>query len=167
MTEIMHYLGKIQICAWRRARFAIGASLALMLLAIAPANASDIKIEQAWTRVTAKGVPVGGGFFKITNSGSVTDRLVAAHLPTAGRVEIHKTSMADGVMRMRHMEKGVEIKPGETVTFKPGGLHLMFMMLKKPIKMGKPLRGSLTFEKAGKIAVEFAVAPMGSPRPPR
>lgn len=148
-------------------RIVIGALVMLMAFAFFPAHASEIKIEQAWTRVTPKGVPVGGGFLKIRNTGSAADRLIAATFPLAGRVEIHKTSMVKGVMQMRHMEKGIVIKPGETVTFKPGGLHLMFMMLKQPIAMGQKLSGSLTFEKAGKIVVEFAVAPMGSPRPPK
>jgi copper(I)-binding protein len=34
--------------------------------------------------------------------------------------------MSDGVLKMRKMEHGLEIKPVETLELKPGGYHLMF-----------------------------------------
>ena len=40
--------------------------------------------------------------------------------------------MDGNVMRMRELEKGLEIPPGATVELKPGGFHIMFMGLKAP-----------------------------------
>ena len=48
---------------------------------------------------------------------------------------------------------------------KPGGLHVMFMDLKQPLKHGEKLKGTLVFEKAGKIEIEYEVAPIGAAGP--
>src|SRR5262249_31189687 len=115
-------------------RFAIALLLALFAL---PALAADYKvgaleIRQPWTRVTPPTAQAGGGVLVVTNTGATPDRLVAAKSPTAERVEVHEMKMDGNVMRMRAVEKGVEIPPGGTVELKPGGLHVMFMGLKAP-----------------------------------
>jgi copper(I)-binding protein len=70
--------------------------------------------------------------------------------------------MDKGVMKMRPVPDGVEIKPGETVELKPGSFHIMMTDLKKPIERGKPFKASLTFEKAGPVEVEFTVVAQGA-----
>lgn len=132
-----------------------------------PAVARDfekgpIKIEQPWTRATPGGAKVGGGFMKITNTGTTPDRLVAIKTDVSGVVEIHEMKMVDGVMKMRALGAGIELAPGQTVELKPGGYHVMFMDLKTPIAKDKPVKATLVFEKAGEVAVEFAVAPIGA-----
>ena len=64
-------------------------------------------------------------------------------------------------MRMKPVEGGLEIGPGATVELKPGGFHLMFMDLKEPLKEGQTIKGTLVFEKAGSVAVEYAGARHG------
>lgn len=124
-----------------------------------------IRIEAPWTRATPKGAQVGGGYLKITNTGKQSDRLIGGSLPIAGRFEVHEMAIVDGVMRMRELPKGLEIKPGETVELKPGGYHVMFMQLKEPLVAGKPIRGTLVFERAGTVEVEYLVAPVGAREP--
>ncbi len=60
---------------------------------------------------------------------------------------------------MRPLPDGVAIKPGETVELKPEGAHIMFLNLKTSLDADQYVDGSLTFEKAGKIDVEFYVEP--------
>jgi copper(I)-binding protein len=72
--------------------------------------------------------------------------------------------MADGVMRMRKLDKGLEIKPGQTVELSPGGYHIMFLGLSEGLKQGRPIKGTLQFEKAGTIEVEYRVEPIGAPK---
>ena len=55
----------------------------------------------------------------------------------------------------------LEIPAGKTVELKPGSYHLMMMNLSRPLAKGEKVKGSLTFEKAGKVDVEFAVEAMG------
>ena len=122
-------------------------------------------ITAPWTRATPKSAPVAGGFVKITNTGSESDWLIGGSFTGAGRVEVHEMATDNGVMRMRQLANGLEIKPGQTVELKPGGFHLMFMELKQPTVEGKPIRGTLTFRKAGSVEIDFAVAPIGGPAP--
>ena len=148
-------------------------SFCLFLLALAmafasPAGAHDynigsLTIGHPWVRATPKGAAVAGGYLKITNKGKEADRLIGGSAAFAGRVEIHEMSEESGVMKMRHLPKGIEIKPGETVELKPGAVHVMFMDLKVPlVKDQKPRpKGTLVFEKAGTVEVEYAVEAVG------
>jgi uncharacterized protein YcnI len=128
-------------------------------------KAGTLNIEQPWSRATPGGAKVGGGYLRITNGGTTPDRLVGGSFPLAGKVEVHEMRMEGDVMRMKPVEGGLEIKPGATVELKPGGFHLMFMDLKEPLKEGQTVKGTLTFEKAGSVAVEYAVRGMGGAAP--
>ncbi len=68
-------------------------------------------------------------------------------------------------MKMAPVENGLVIKPGETVTLKPGGLHLMFLGLKDPLKKGESVKGSLSFAKAGSVPVSFTVEALAAKAP--
>ncbi|MEX2034365.1 MAG: copper chaperone PCu(A)C [Xanthobacteraceae bacterium] len=143
---------------------------AMLALTATAAFAADYKVgslevKNPWARATPKGAAVGGGYMTITNTGTTPDRLVGFSSPAAGKFEIHEMTMDDGVMKMRPLAGGLEIKPGQTVEFKPGGYHLMFMGLKQPFEKGKWVKGTLTFEKAGKVEVEYAVEAIGAPAP--
>jgi periplasmic copper chaperone A len=119
-------------------------------------------IVAPWTRATPGGAQVGGGYLVVTNTGAEADRLIGGSLPIATSVEVHEMSMADGVMKMRKLDKGLEIEPGQTVELKPGGYHIMFMGLREGLKQGQPVKGTLVFEKAGTVEVEYRVAPIGA-----
>lgn len=148
-------------------RFAFIAAAALAFSVAASAYAEDvtvgsIKIAAPWSRATPKGAPVGGGYLKITNTGTTPDRLVSGASDVSSRLEIHEMSMDNNVMKMRAMPNGIEIKPGETLEFKPGGYHLMFVGLKKQLMQGESFKATLQFEKAGKADVTFAIEGIGA-----
>lgn len=129
-------------------------------------TAGNIKIETPWLRATPGGATVGAGYVKITNSGTEADRLTGGDFAIAGRVEIHEIADDGGVKKMRALAGGVDLRPGVAVTFAPGGLHLMLLDLTAPLVSGAVIRGTLAFEKAGKVPVDFAVAPVGSAAAP-
>lgn len=124
-------------------------------------KAGSIEIKHPWSRATPKGSEVAGGYMTLINTGKEADRLVGGSLPTAGKFEIHEMSMDGTVMKMRQLPNGIEIKPGQTVELKPGSYHLMFVGLKAPFEQGKKVKGTLRFEKAGTVEVEYAVEPVG------
>lgn len=124
-------------------------------------KAGDLSIEQPWARATPGGAKVGGGYVRITNAGQAPDRLTGGSFALSARVEVHEMSMQNDVMRMKQMEHGLEIAPGATVELKPGGYHLMFMDLKEPLAPGRKVKGTLVFEKAGPVEVEYTVRAMG------
>jgi copper(I)-binding protein len=74
-------------------------------------------------------------------------------------------TMDGGVMKMRPVEGGLEIKPGETVTLKPGGYHVMLTGLKAPLQQGKTLEATLKVDNGGTAQIEFPIAAIGAPAP--
>src|SRR3984957_16760429 len=122
-----------------------------------------LEIDHPWSRAVPKGATVAAGYVTIKNTGTEPDRLLGGSTPVAGKFEVHEMSMDKGVMKMRPVTGGLEIKPGETVEPKPQSFHIMMMGLKQPIEKGKPFKGSLTFEKAGSVDVDFAVEAVGAP----
>ena len=125
----------------------------------------NLVVTGPWIRATPKGAPVAGGYLKITNNGKEPDRLVGGSLVGAARFEVHEMSMDNGVMKMRPLAHGLEIKPGETVELKPGGYHIMFMQPKDQFRAGQTVKGTLEFAKAGQVDVTYQVSPMGGPAP--
>lgn len=146
------------------------ALLCLTPLLAGPALAQDftagsLKIGHPWSRATPNGAKVAGGYLTLTNSGSEPDTLTGGTFAAAGGVEIHSMSMEGGVMKMAPVEGGLVVKPGETVTLKPGSYHLMFQPLNAPLKKGETVKGTLTFSKAGTVPVTYTVEGLAAKAP--
>ena len=126
------------------------------------AQGGGLEVEKAWSRATPGGAKVAGGYLTVRNDGPNQDRLVGGAAEIAGRVEVHAMSVAHGVMRMRELEQGLPIAPGSSVELKPGGYHIMFRDLKRPLKQGERFKATLRFEQAGEREVEFRVESVGA-----
>lgn len=125
----------------------------------------DIRISQPWARATPGGAKVAAGYVTITNAGKTADRLIGGSAAVAGTLELHDMTTVDGVMRMRRIEGGIALEPGATVTLRPGGMHMMLLDLKQPLKQGETVKVTLVLEKAGPVEIEYAVAPIGAAGP--
>jgi|SRR5471032_195801 copper(I)-binding protein len=139
-------------------------------LAATPSFARDyrigsIEIVEPWSRATPSTAPSAGGFLTLTNKGDAPDRLVAIESPAAKQAEFHEMKMDGTVMRMRELENGIVVAPGQTVELKPGGYHVMFIGLKAPFVKDQKVAATLVFEKAGRIDVEFQVDALGAAQP--
>jgi copper(I)-binding protein len=66
----------------------------------------------------------------------------------------------DGIAKVGQLRDGIPIAAGQTVELKPGDIHIMFTGLTSPLDEDTYVDGTLTFQKAGKIAVEFFVEPI-------
>lgn len=142
-----------------------GLVLAGALFAVHPAAAGDTRvgdlvIAKAWSRATVGTVRPAVGYLTISNAGAVADRLVAAASPVAARVELHRSVMKGGMMRMEPVD-GIDVPAGGRATLAPGGYHLMLVGLKKALKEGMRVPLTLTFAKAGKVEIEMKVMPLG------
>ena len=144
-------------------------SLALCLTAataLAWSNASAqsaVTVQNAWARATPPGVPTGAVYFSLTSP--VADKLVSASTPAAAEASVHSTAMADGVMRMRPVQGGLDLPAGKPVTLKPGGFHLMLEGLKAPLHAGGTIPIHLVFQNAAPVDAEAKVMPVGSAGP--
>lgn len=121
-----------------------------------------LKIGHPWARATPKGASVGGGYMTITNTGVAPERLTGGSSGISQGFELHDMTMEGGVMKMRPVAGGIEIKPGQTVTLDPNGYHVMFSGLKEQLKQGSRFRATLDFAKAGKVDVDFVVEGIGA-----
>ena len=124
------------------------------------AKVGNITVNGAYTRATVAGQAAAGGFMKITSSGAA-DQLISATSPVSNDVQLHTMKMDGNVMQMREV-KQIDIPANGTVDLKPGGLHLMFMNIKTPLKAGDLVPVKLKFAKAGEIEVKMPVNLPGS-----
>jgi copper(I)-binding protein len=129
----------------------------ILFIALALASAqsvAQVKVEGAWARPTVAGQQGGGGFMAIV--AAKDDKLVGGSTPVAQRFELHTMAMKGDVMEMREVSK-VDLPAGQKVEFKPGGVHVMFIGLKAPLKVGDNVPVTLKFEKAGEVKVDFEI----------
>ena len=122
----------------------------------------DLELSGAFTRAMPPRAVSGGGFITITNNGLVADRLVSACSPVSEVVEPHVMTMENNVMKMHSAPNGFVIEPGETLTLKPGGNHLMFINVTDPFVEGKDVMVTLNFEHAGSVDLMLPVAKIGA-----
>ena len=135
--------------------------LALVLGLAAPALAHGytggaIRIDHPVIRVASPVSKTGAGYLAITNTGKTPDRLLSVTTSAANRSDLHGTIARGAIMQMRAQAGGVPVPAGGTVTFAPGGLHIMFIGLQRPLPKGTRIKARLTFAKAGSVDVEFA-----------
>jgi hypothetical protein len=97
----------------------------------------------------------------ISTSGNEADQLIGATSPVAATVELHTHVMEGDVMRMRPV-KAIEVNAGEPAVLKPGGLHVMLIGLRAPLKQGASFPLTLTFAKSGTVTVNVDVEGPGA-----
>lgn len=126
---------------------------ALALAACAPAGNGAIEVTEGRINPPLGVHGVSAGYFTLQNNGPA-DVLISAATPVAEATELHESTMENGMMAMRRLDK-VDVPAGGIVSFAPGGKHLMLMGANaEAIVPGRSVTVTLTFEKAG--AKEFA-----------
>ena len=113
-------------------------------------------VSKSWSQALPAVAKNGVAYLTIENNSTRQDKLISATSPIAERVEIHSHQHVDGVMKMRKVEY-VEVGKGETTIFEPGGLHVMLIGLKEPLKKGLIFPVSLIFIKAGELVTYVTV----------
>ncbi|MEN9992810.1 MAG: hypothetical protein RLY83_380 [Actinomycetota bacterium] len=114
----------------------------------APAGEHNhIIIKDAWVRSSEYSAKAGGmtGIFgQFTNTTTETVTLIGGTTDMSMMVQTHE--VVNGMMQEK--KGGIEIKPGETVTLDPGGLHIMIMDIAKPIVAGDKFEFTFQFKGA-------------------
>lgn len=147
------------------------AALVTLALALAPPSAmahdvtaGTLVVRHPWARATPGGAEVGGGYLTVDNEGAAPDRLLGGSFAASKGFELHSMSTDGGVMRMRPTGP-LEIPAGGSITLDPAGRHIMFTGLKRGLKKGESISGTLVFEHAGTVPVEFSVEGIGAKAP--
>jgi periplasmic copper chaperone A len=131
-------------------------ALLLCLVSAVPADAHQIKIGQLvithpWIK-QLEGQQTAFGCMKITNKGSTDGRLIGVTVTpntTARLVEL--SSKGDS------SANAIVIPAGQTVHIHPSSAHMALISVPSPFLDGTEVSGSLTFEKAGRIEIDYEV----------
>lgn len=157
---------------------------ALALVACGSGDDGAISVDGAWARTSAAGQTTGAVYFDLTTPED--DRLITASVPAsvAAAAEIHEVvpadmsgddmsdddmsegemdmgdDMSDGemAMTMQELVDGLALAAGETVTFEPGGYHVMLLDIVEPLEAGDEIELTLVFESAADLTVTVEVA---------
>lgn len=119
-------------------------------------EAGSLQVSQARSPPTPPAAHVGAVYLSITNRGAKPDDLLAVSSPIAANVEIHRSTMVQGVMQMRPVA-ALECPPGVTVNIEPGGLHIMLLGLTQSLVAGSTFPLTLKFRDAGMLVVQVPV----------
>ncbi|MDX1372377.1 MAG: copper chaperone PCu(A)C [Nitrososphaeraceae archaeon] len=111
----------------------------------------NINITDTWMRPNGKGMATAL-YFKINNTGSISDTLYKVESNLAQKIEIHETYESGDVMGMREVEN-IIIDPKTSFELKPGSHHIMLLKLKQDIKIGDKGEFILYFKIVGKITI--------------
>lgn len=115
----------------------------------------ELKVEAPWVRMVPPVSANTAGYFRLCN-GDTENALVGAASPVARVVEIHTVEEVDGASGMRPL-KSVAMAPASCTFFAPGGKHLMFIGLHKPLQEDQTVSVTLTFKNGESLTVPFAV----------
>jgi len=141
------------------------AATAALILAAAPAIAPaiaqspSVAVQNQWARATPGNAANGAAYLTLT--GTAANRLVSASSPVAATVELHEVVNDNGVMKMRAIP-GIEIVPGKPTTLAPGGLHVMLLGLRQPLRQGESFPLTLTFAQGAPVTVQVPVQAVGA-----
>ncbi len=143
--------------------------IVLILSACAPTvqplvSQNGIEIYQVSIRLPGGGASgtksdtaILAGYMLIKNTGSTNESLVGVHTDFTDTAMFHESSVnSNGVASMK-MRMSVDVPAGQTVEFKPGGLHIMFTGLKQNLKVGDTVTLIFQFQNAGAISVPVEV----------
>jgi periplasmic copper chaperone A len=138
----------------------------LMFSAGVLAGAADnVSVQDPYVRLAPPNAPATGAFMIIKNNGDKDVKVVKADNPVSKVTELHTHINDGGVMKMRPVPS-IEVKAKGEAVLKPGGLHVMMIDLKAPMKEGDVVPITLSFDDGSTKQVDAKVVrPMAAPMP--
>lgn len=121
----------------------------------------SIEIIQPFSRATAG--KNGAVFLQIKNNSTMPRTLLKASISPniAGHCELHTHIKEGDVFRMREVDR-MDIPAHETITLKPGGLHIMLMGLKKPLNQSFFMELTLEFDQKERKTILLPIKSAGA-----
>jgi copper(I)-binding protein len=132
--------------------------VAALVPSLVTAQASPLVVQNAWMR-KAPGVDSAAVYMVLQNTSAAPVIVVGVRSPVASQVMVHETSVVDGQSRMRAYEKLV-IAPGHSVSFSPGGMHVMLSGFTKSVTVGQTVPLTLLLANGGPVQVTVTVRPL-------
>ena len=138
-------------------KFALLAMSCLLIAAgCSSTGAAHLTVSRPWARTSPMDATTGVVYFTVTSPDADTLTGASVDPTVAGMAQLHETVMDNGSMSMHEVES-VTLEAGKSVTFAPGGYHLMLMPLATSLKVGTHFDLTLQFAKAGIVKVSVPV----------
>jgi copper(I)-binding protein len=136
-------------------------ALSLCLLSLS-ACARDCapQVRDGWVRMPPGDMPMMAGFGRIENRCTAPITVVGVSSPAFADTSLHETRIVEGVSRMRALPE-LRIAPDSVATLKPGGMHLMLMQPRAPLKAGSKVVVEFALKDGGTLRGEFVVRKPG------
>lgn len=141
-----------------KARTLVWSVVALLSATLAAAQAPVVIVKSAWARKTP-GSDVAAVYLSLSNTSAKPVIVIGVQSPMAAHSMVHETSVSNGQSRMR-MKDNIVIAPGQTVSFAPGGTHVMLTGLKGNLSVGQNVPLVLLLADGSKVAVAAVVKPL-------
>lgn len=127
----------------------------LLLFALPVSGAEGIIVSHAWVRLLPGDLPLAG-YLEITNTGKTKLTLTGAVSPDFSDIEIHHSVDHGGEEEMVRV-RSLDIGPGQTAIFTPGGYHLMMLARRRPLRVGDKVSVTLVFSDHERVLTSFKV----------
>jgi len=118
--------------------------------------ADNISVQDPYVRLAPPNAPATAAFMVIKNGGDKDVKVVKADNPATRVTELHTHINDGGVMKMRPVP-AIEVHAKGEAVLKPGGLHVMMIDLKAPMKEGDLVPITLTFDDGSSKQVDAKV----------
>lgn len=124
--------------------------------AVLAGAADNVTVQDPYVRLAPPNAPATGAFMVIRNNGDKDVRVVKADNAASRVTELHTHLNEGGVMKMRPVP-AIDIKAKGEAELKPGGLHIMLIDLKAPMKEGDVVPITLGFDDGSSKKVDARV----------
>jgi copper(I)-binding protein len=133
----------------------IEALAAALILTACSLTQAGLQVADAWARPADAGAN-SAVYLQIRNRGG-EDELLEVRTEAAESASLHRTIVdADGVAHMEPQSE-IPIPADETLTFEPGGYHVMLMQSKNALHPGDSISVTLIFQLAGPITIQVPI----------
>ena len=114
-------------------------------------------LSNFWIKETIGNHKMTSGYLTIENKNSVDERLLSLTSEIAKKNQLHNMIVKNDIMKMENLNNGIVIRAKSKLSLKPGSYHIMFMKLRKPLKITKKYKVILNFKNAGSVTLEMPV----------
>lgn len=115
---------------------------------------AEVEATDAWVRLLPPNVANTAAYVELLSDRP--DRLIKVSSDIASKIELHNSTMEDGMMSMFEVDY-IELLPNEIVKLAPHGYHMMVMGLNQALKEGQLVEFTLEFEQAGQKKIQAKV----------
>jgi len=134
----------------------------IFIFITSPSTASSIKfnglvLSNFWIKETIGNHKITSGYLTIENKNNFDERLESVSSEISEKTQLHNIVVKNDIMKMENLNNGIVIRAKSKLSLKPGSYHIMFMKLRKPLKITKKYKVILNFKNAGSVTLEMPV----------